>query len=339
MKKIALIFGGVSSERLVSVATAQNLVNFLEDPDIYFLSQKGPWYQTDKNKLIEHQNPFKSEFISYGEKVAEDLISAKKILDGKCVVIALHGTEGEDGSIQKFFEENKICFTGSGSSSSALCFDKTQSKVKAKEYGISLAQEIVLDFKKNQPIEDLKLFFKRHSKIVLKPVANGSSFGLFIIDNLEKLQSAVSSIRNSNNPHYLCEEFIEGREMTVGVFENQSEMKALCPSEVLLDKGSNFDYEGKYLGIGSKEITPAMITESEKKQCQDLALKAHQVFGCYGYSRTDMILTSSGPVFLETNTLPGMTKASFYPQQLAADNILFKYFIDSQIVMASTRYL
>ena len=123
----------------------------------------------------------------------------------------------------------------------------------------------------------------------------------------------------------------------MGVYQNQNQIKALCPSEVLLVQGANFDYEGKYLGIGSKEITPAEVTETEKKQCQELALKCHKAFNCYGYSRTDMILTPQGPVFLETNTLPGMTKASFFPQQLEAERIPFQQFIDDQLVMAQQR--
>jgi D-alanine-D-alanine ligase len=337
MKKIALIFGGSSTERMVSVASAQNLVKYFDNPDLYFISKEGPWYKTSKQSLIDHKNPFKSEFVSFGEKVAENVFSTKQLLKDNCIFIALHGTEGEDGSIQQFFEENKISFTGSGSLSSALCFDKVKTKSKAKSQMFPLAKELVLDFSKPDSAEKVKTFFNDCRKIVLKPVANGSSFGLFIVDSLDKLNEAISSIKSSTEKYYLCEEFIVGRELTVGVYQNTKETKALCASEVLLDKGSNFDYEGKYLGVGSKEITPAQVSAEEAKLCQDLALKSHQVFNCYGYSRTDMILTAKGPVFLETNTLPGMTKASFYPQQLEAEKLSFQTFINDQIEMALRR--
>lgn len=337
MGKVALIFGGSSAERMVSVASAQNLVKYFQGPDLYFISPQGPWYKTELQKLLDHKNPFKTEFNNYGDKVCESIFQSKDILQNKIVFLALHGTEGEDGSFQKYFEVNQISYTGSGSLSSALCFDKAMTKAAAKKDQIPLANELIVNFNDKAAEPLVQQFFNKYKKVVLKPVANGSSFGLYIVDQLEKLNQAIQSIQNSEEKYYLCEEFIQGRELTVGVYQNQSQIRALCPSEVLLVQGANFDYEGKYLGIGSKEITPAQVTEAEKKQCQELALKCHKAFDCYGYSRTDMILTSQGPVFLETNTLPGMTKASFFPQQLEAEKISFQQFIDDQLMMAQQR--
>lgn len=337
MKKIALIFGGSSSERLVSVASAQNLVKYFQSPDLYYISKEGPWYKTEVSQLINHKNPFKSEFTAYGEKVCENVFKSKELLKDKIVFIALHGTEGEDGSYQKYFEENKIHYTGSGSVSSALCFDKAKTKKVAKENQFPLANELVINFSNAQSDAEVHHFFDKYKKVVLKPVANGSSYGLYIVDSKTKLEQAIAAIKASDEKYYLCEEFISGRELTVGVYQNSHNFVALCPSEVLLVQGANFDYEGKYLGIGSKEITPAEVSDAEKKLCQDLAMKSHKTFNCYGYSRTDMILTTKGPVFLETNTLPGMTKASFYPQQLEAEKMSFQKFIDDQLAMAEQR--
>lgn len=337
MKKVALIFGGSSSERLVSVASAQNLVKYFQSPELYYISKEGPWYKTEVSKLTDHKNPFKSEFTAFGEKACDNVFKSKDLLKDKIVFIALHGTEGEDGSYQKYFEENKIAYTGSGSVASALCFDKAKTKKVAKENQIPLANELVVNFAIGQAETEVQQFFDKYKKIVLKPVANGSSFGLYIVDSKLKLEQAIAAIKGSEEKYYLCEEFIQGRELTVGVYQNLQGIKSLCPSEVLLVQGANFDYEGKYLGIGSKEVTPAEVTEAEKKMCQDLALKAHKIFQCYGYTRTDMILTAKGPVFLETNTLPGMTKASFYPQQLEAEKMSFQQFIDDQLTMAERR--
>lgn len=337
MKKIALIFGGSSSERMVSVASAQNLVKYFQSPELYYISKEGPWYKTEVSKLTDHKNPFKTEFTGYGEKVCDNVFKSKDLLKDKIVFIALHGTEGEDGSYQKYFEENNIAYTGSGSAASALCFDKAKTKKLAKENQIPLANELVVNFGVAHAEEDVHQFFDKYKKIVLKPVANGSSFGLYIVDSKLKLDQAITAIKSSEEKYYLCEEFIQGRELTVGVYQNPQFIKPLCPSEVVLVQGANFDYEGKYLGIGSKEITPAEVTADEAKMCQDLALKAHKVFQCYGYTRTDMILTPKGPVYLETNTLPGMTKASFYPQQLEAEKMSFQQFIDDQLTMAERR--
>ncbi|MCK6599060.1 MAG: ATP-grasp domain-containing protein [Bdellovibrionaceae bacterium] len=338
-KKVVLIFGGTSSERLVSVASAQNLVAYLQEPELYFINSDGKWVETNKKELLAHQNPFTQIFQSTGETVATHLEEMKSRLLGKLIFISLHGTEGEDGTYQRFFEENKISFIGSSSKSSALCFDKVKAKAIAKSSGIPLAQELLADFSKAETVVQVKEFFNKYKKVVLKPVANGSSFGLFIVNSEIELQQAVKTIINSTEKLYLCEEFINGRELTVGVYEVGNTLRALCPSEVILETGSNFDYEGKYLGKGSKEITPAVLSAEQKRQCQELALKAHQIFSCYGYSRTDMILKDQGPVFLETNTLPGMTKASFYPQQLSAENLSFQQFINDQLNMAEGRFV
>lgn len=338
LKKVALVFGGTSNERLVSVASAQNVVNYFHDPDIYFISQQGEWHRVTKSELVNHKNPFVDEFKAKGEIISEDLIGMVELLKEKVCFIALHGTVGEDGTLQEFFETHKIAYTGSGAKSSRLCFNKAETKAVARSEKMTLAAELRVHFDSENSVTQLKNFFTNKRKIVLKPNANGSSFGLYIVSNSTELESALKEIKASGEKDYIAEEFIVGRELTVGIFQKSAGLTALAVSEVLLDSGVAFDYQGKYLGRGSKEITPADINVVEKKQCQDLALRAHKIFGCYGYSRTDMILTLNGPIFLETNTLPGLTKASFLPQQLEAEKIPFAEFIDELIVTGASRY-
>ena len=336
--KVALIFGGTSNERMVSVASAQNVVNYFQDPEIYFISPVGSWHRVTKSELLDHKNPFISEYIPTADLIAKDLDGMVELLKPHVCFLALHGTAGEDGVFQDFFELNKIAFTGSSARTSRLCFDKSKAKEIARSEKMALAQELRVHFDSKESIKKLKFFFNDWKKIVLKPNANGSSFGLFIVSSLSELDKAIEEIKKSSEHDYIVEEFIVGREMTIGVLEKSNTLIPLAASEVVLEHGTNFDYQGKYLGRGTKEITPAILTAVEKKQCQDLALQAHVIFGCSGYSRTDMMLTTRGPVFMETNTLPGLTKASFYPQQLEAEKIPFSVFIEQILLSAQSRY-
>jgi D-alanine-D-alanine ligase len=252
--------------------------------------------------------------------------------------LALHGTEGEDGSVQALFEKNHIAFTGTGAKGSRLTFDKKLTKELARKHNLSLTEDLLL----TAPTEAsqkilLEQFFQTHQHIVLKPVANGSSVGLFIIHNHAQLTEAMNSIKFESGA-YLAERFITGREITVGVMDRpDGEHIALPCSEVQVTQGRQFDYEGKYLGQGVVELTPAPITQEQTQSCQTLALTLHRVAGCYGYSRTDMILTDHGPVLLEINTLPGLSRASFIPQQLTAFGMSLKEFFALQITLAEKR--
>ncbi len=336
--KVALIFGGTSNERMVSVASAQNVVNYFRDPEIYFISPMGAWHRVSKSELLDHKNPFVSEFKPTSALISKDLNGMAEHLKLNVCFLALHGTAGEDGVFQDFFESHKIAYTGSSAHTSRLCFDKSKAKEIARKEKMALALELRVHFDSDDSIAKIKSFFNDRKKIVLKPNANGSSFGLFIVSSNLELDKAIEEIKKSSEHDYIVEEFIVGREMTVGVLEKANTLIPLAASEVILDQGISFDYQGKYLGRGTKEITPAMLSAVEKKQCQDLALQAHAIFGCSGYSRTDMMLTSRGPVFMETNTLPGLTKASFYPQQLEAEKIPFSVFIEQLLLIGQSRY-
>ena len=169
---------------------------------------------------------------------------------------------------------------------------------------------------------------------MLKPSANGSSVGLFIITKESEIDSAIEKVEGLNFA-YLAEPFITGREITVGVRERSNgKVEAMPCSEVRVIQGRQFDYEGKYLGKGVEELTPAPLTADETKTCQALAVKLHELIGCRGYTRTDMILTPKGPILLEINTLPGLSKASFVPQQLIAANDNLRNFFQEQINLA-----
>lgn len=338
-KNVVLLFGGNSEERLVSVASAQNLASNYNFFELIYQDQSENLFQISKEQLLGHQNAFTDEFKPKAPAFAQNLHAAIDFFKNKIVFLGFHGSQGENGEVQKLFESHKICFTGSGAQASHLAFEKNLAKEVMSNTEHRLAKEVQLNVKNiDEKWVEIEKFFNLHKKIVFKPTSSGSSFGLHIVSTPSQLQQACKEIKNSNFEIYLMENFIQGRELTVGVVQLGSELVALPASEVLLNEGHSFDYQGKYLGAGSQEITPAQVTATEMKAVQHLAIDSHIAFNCFGYSRTDMILSSDGPYFLETNTLPGVTKASFLPQQLAAAEISFNVFIEEQIKLARNRY-
>lgn len=292
------------------------------------------------SELTAHQKPFEVQFQAKDPAFCNSLESAIPTLKGKTVFLGFHGTEGEDGTIQAMFEAAKIPFTGSGAEASRVCFDKLQAKtVLQKHGGVLTAAQVPFEKSTREAlISKLEGFFAQHGRIVVKPTASGSSFGLQFINDKSEIAGSVDALLTSPYQSFLAEKFVKGRELTVGVHETRDGLRPMPPSEVVLNAGHSFDYQGKYLGRGTTEITPAQLTQSEREAAQELAMIAHRALGCAGYTRTDMILTEEGPVFLETNTLPGMTRASFVPQQLAADGISVKSFIEEQLENARRRY-
>ncbi|MEQ1723179.1 MAG: ATP-grasp domain-containing protein [Pseudobdellovibrio sp.] len=339
MSQVVLLFGGSSEERLVSVASAQNLAGHFDFNELIYQDLQENLYKVTTAELFAHKNIFTEEFMPKSQPFAKNIEAAISYLKDKTIFVGLHGAEGENGNIQELFEKNEIAFTGSGAESSHIAFEKNLAKKAVAGTDIKMAAEIKFKNSEVDAIMDrLQKFLALHKKIVLKPTASGSSFGLHIISDADSLTKACAEIKASKFESYLAENFIKGRELTVGVVQDGFELMPLPASEVIINEGRAFDYEGKYLGAGSTEITPAVLTEQQLIQAQELALEAHAAFGCYGYSRTDMILTAEGPYFLETNTLPGLSKPSFLPQQLLAADISFKKFIEAQIDLAESRY-
>ena len=337
---VVLVFGGASSERLVSVASAQNVSAQLPDAALWFLARDGAVFKVTPGQLAAHQKAFENEFVPVGEKTWPTFGAA---LDtegkGQTFFLALHGGAGENGDIQRELEARKVAFTASGSAASARAFDKAQAKALAGSRGARLAAAQIIEPGPAKSIEEtLRALLGTQPRWVLKPVADGSSFGLIHLTSPGQVPTAAGELAKLQL-RYLAEAYVTGRELTVGVTDEQGGPQALPVSEVRLPKDAAFDYAGKYLGRGTEEITPAQLSDAERNAAQALAISAHQAVGCFGYSRTDMILSvdGQGPVFLEINTLPGLTKASFIPQQLAASGRSFKSFLERQLELARSR--
>lgn len=339
--RVIVLFGGTSSERLVSTASAQNLASRLRAARYVYWRADNRAAEVTIPELVAHTEPFQREFRPERPIVEWPTIDAAldafpRAKDGSVVFLALHGGDGENGVIQRKLEDRSIAYTGSDSRSSALAFDKKRSKDTLRARGVRLAAELIFSPANHDDLDRLRAFRDRHGRLVLKPVLDGSSVGLAFIDSADQLDAWWQRAKGDHKP-FLAEERLEGRELTVGMIQRPDGIHPLPPSEVILERDAHFDYEGKYLGRGTREITPAEITADERLAAQEVARLAHSSIGCAGYTRTDMIFNASGFHFLEINTLPGMTKASFIPQQLAAANIPLDDFLTEQLAIARSR--
>jgi len=339
MKDVVILFGGPSSERKVSVASAQNVASQLEQAEAWFWSPQGAVYRVDRPALLAHQRAFEVEFTPASPPAWGSLQEAADDPGSRSLtfLLALHGGEGEDGTVQKLFEERRIAFTGPGSEASAKAMDKEQAKRVATSAGVPVAESVRVPRGDEATVGSALLgFLARHERIVAKPVSGGSSVGLCIIGSVADAQRAAAAIADSPDD-FLAEEFVEGTELTVGVVDGEQGTRALPASEVRVERGRSFDYAGKYLGKGTREITPAEVPAELSRAAQKVALDAHRALGCEGYSRTDVICGLRGVVFLELNTLPGLTRMSFIPQELAAEGTPMLRFLQDQLALAKRR--
>jgi D-alanine-D-alanine ligase len=322
---IIVLFGGTSDERHVSVASAQNIGRALSKALYWFQSPTGAVYDVALADLLAHQRPFELDFEPSRPAIWPDLDQALDTLpvEDPVFLLALHGGEGENGLLQLQLEQRGIPFTGSGSEASAVAFEKARAK-EAMQGRVPLAESRVGSIDKLRDV--VADMFTRHERLVLKPLAGGSSRGLFFLNRGD-------DIPNVDVP-YIVEEFVHGREVTVGVVDMGDGPFPLPCLEIEFDPNRTFDYEGKYLGQGTREICPANIPEHIARESQRIALEAHNALGCRGYSRTDVVAGENEVWFLELNTLPGLTAASLLPQQLKAAHIDFRDFLERQVQLA-----
>ena len=232
------------------------------------------------------------------------------VLKLKCDIVypVLHGTFGEDGTLQKLLEEAQIPFVGSGSESSRIAIDKNKSNRLFAENNLCIPKSQIITKDNSEITIDFPL--------IVKPISEGSSVGLFKCNSPKEYEEKLSEFFVSNK-EMLVQEFISGREFTCGIIEIDGKNVALPVSEIILDPTKVFDYKAKYTVGECLEITPASVDSEIALKIQNIALKCHMLLGCKSISRTDCILNESGKIYvLETNTLPGMTKTSLYQQKL-----------------------
>src|SRR3981189_3169385 len=245
--RITILFGGLNKERLVSVATAQALHSALPEADLWFWDIDDTVHEVRPKKLQSHSRPFEEPFKSDGHSVGgieQALDKAKR--EHRLLVLGLHGGMAENGELQAMCEMREIPFTGSGSASSHLAFDKVAAKRFAAIAGVRAPAGIGL--------EDLETALVEYGRLIAKPARDGSSYGLIFVNSTQDL---VAVRRAAKAEEYLIEPFIAGSEATCGVLEQlDGSLIALPPVEIIPAEGA-FDYEAKYIAKATQEICPA----------------------------------------------------------------------------------
>ena len=303
MKKltVALLAGGISSEREVSLHSGEQVYEAL-DKSKYEVKRYDP--KTDLALLVN---------------------DASKI---DIALIILHGPYGEDGTVQGLLELLNIPYQGSGVLGSALAMNKAVTKQLYEKSDLPVPPYIIYD--RSEHVDADACVKQIGLPLVVKPVEGGSSVGMSIVNSTAELQNALDKAIAYDNS-ILVESYIDGTELTVGVIGNKK-LKAFPVIEIIPDKNhAFFDYEAKYTAGITQEICPARLDEEATLEAQSYAKIAHQALFCRGYSRTDMILQDKKIYVLETNTIPGMTATSLLPQAAQAAGIDFTRLLDRLI--------
>lgn len=304
---VAIILGGCSSEREVSLKSGRAVVQAL-NPVLYRAMVYDP--TVDLGRIIK---------------------DASKI---DVALIMLHGRGGEDGSMQGFLDLLGIPYQSAGVLGCALAMDKPMAKDRYRLAGLPVAPDLVLERGQDQPAQ--RVLSELGLPVVVKPAREGSSFGINIVQAEQDLAPALAEAFKLDY-QVLVERFLAGREITCGVLGNH-ELTALPLVEIQPGEGfAFFDYQAKYTPGASREICPAPLDEDITLQIQEMGKKAHHVLGLMGYSRTDFILTGEGPFILETNTIPGMTQTSLLPLAAQAAGLDFPALVDRLIALALER--
>ena len=316
--KVGVLRGGPSAEHEVSLKTGENVLSSL--PNKYLgidiiLDKGGKW-----NFGGLPINP-------YELRHRVDIIFN-----------ALHGHFGEDGKLQHALDTIKVPYTGSGVIASSVAMNKVLSREFFARAGLKIPAAVVI--KNGEQIEEAvrRVFQTIRPFWVVKPATGGSSIGVTIVRDFNNLIPAIKNAFNFDST-VLVEEHISGREVTCGILDNfRNERHYALPVVEIVPppKKDFFDYESKYDG-SSREICPANLDPSLKREIEDIGRLAHKVLGCEGYSRADMIVSPKGIYLLEVNTLPGLTKESLVPRAADAVGLDFPQLLDHIIELALTK--
>src|SRR5256885_2838745 len=324
--RITILFGGTNKERLVSVASAQALHRALPEADLWFWHVADTVHDVGSKALLEHSRPFEDEFMPGNRGLPLEAALDKAKAEDRVLVLGLHGGRAENGELQAMCELRGIPFTGSGSASSNVACNKVAAKRFAALAGVAAPAGVSL--------ESLDAAFAEYGRLIAKPARDGSSYGLIFVNAKQDLVAVRNAAKTEE---YLIEAFAAGVEATCGVLEqSDGTLMSLPPIEIVPGEGA-FDYAAKYLLKSTQEICPGRFSPEISAALTDQALRAHRALSCSGYSRTDFIVSAKGPVYLETNTLPGLTAASLYPKALKAQGIEFPDFLREQIALAERR--
>ncbi len=312
-KNIAVLAGGNSSEFFISLKSAETVANAIdkEKYNVFVVQIKDKeWTLTNDLNcgLIIHKNDF--SFTDKGQKEKFDII-----------VSAIHGTPGEDGLLQGYFDMLKIPYVGSGVLASSLTFNKFYCNTFLRNFNIvNIAKSVLV--RKNKPFTPENIITKTGLPCFVKPNAGGSSFG---VTKVKETKDLIPAIENAfkESEEVIIEEFIDGSEIQCGIFKTQ-EKEYKLPLVEIVPKNDFFDYQAKYDSNFSEEIIPARISEELTTKCQEITSQLYNVLNLRGIARMDFILKNGEFWFLEANTIPGMTAESLVPQMIRKAGMTIK---------------
>ncbi len=319
-KKIALVTGGLSGEAEISYKSAITVGNNVDKDkfDVYKIdiNPQGWWYEAENGS---HSKVNRDDFsiTANGQQIRFD-----------AVLLCIHGTPGEDGKLQGYFDMLHLPYTSCDAATSALTFNKRYTVAVASFGGINVAKSLHLF--KHTPISAAQILSQLQLPVFVKPNNGGSSIGMSKVNKSDELQAALDKAFKEDD-QILIEEFISGREFTIGVFKTKGEIIVLPITEVTTHN-EFFDFEAKYQGK-SEEITPAKIDESVAEKLRAAALKVYEILNCRGVVRIDFIYNEqkNEPYMLEVNTVPGQSAASVIPQQVKVKGWTLKEFYTAVI--------
>ena len=298
--RVAVLMGGPSAEHDISLKTGKMVLENL-----------------DKEK-------YSAKSVKISKTAKWQILPAKIKKDFDLAFIAMHGEYGEDGTVQKILDKNKIPYIGSGVKASALGMDKAKSSLLFKKAGLYVAPFDLIHVGKN--FKNFKLSVDL--PVVVKPNDRGSSVGISIVEKFTDLVNAIAKAAEFS-PNVMIQKYIKGREFTCGVLDISGKTKPFLPTEIIPRSSRFFDYKAKYIIGGSQEITPPRLPQKDIKRIQQIAVRAHRAIGARGFSRTDAIMDEKNKFYvLEINTIPGMTETSLLPQAAKAGGISFAKLLD-----------
>ncbi len=308
MKTIAIVAGGDSSEFGISVKSAIEVSKALSARYItYIIMIKGTnWYWEDDRG--RYHNVDKNDFT---------LVTDDIRIRFNAVFIAIHGTPGENGLLQGYFDMMGIAYSSCGAFCSALTFNKQACKLFLKDYEIPMAFSMLI--REGDKWDPNEIILKTGLPCFVKPNDSGSSFGVTKVKAEEGLQEAMEKAFEESS-EVIIEAFMNGREVACGVVKTKSRELVLPVTEII-SKNEFFDYEAKYTPGNSEEVTPADMPVEITSEIQSLSSRIYDLLGCRGIVRVDFIIIDKHPYFLEINTIPGMTEESLIPQQAEAAGI------------------
>lgn len=315
MKRIAVLAGGSSSEAAISLKSAkvvaQHIDNKKYNVELITLTDKN--WKTESGFIID-KNDF--SYLNNDEKIK---------FDG--VVIMIHGTPGEDGKLQGYFDMLNIPYVGCNQLASSITFNKWTCNTLLKAGGFNVARSIVLRSNKEH-YNPLDFYNEIGLPMFIKPNNGGSSFGVSKVKTINEIGKAIDDAFKEGS-EVIIESAIEGKEYTCGVYKHKKEIKALPITEIISDS-EFFDYAAKYEGK-SKEITPARLDETTTVKLQNMCCEAYKYLHLGGFVRIDFMYNGNEAFIIEINTVPGMSEQSIIPQQVRANGMDLTEFITAFI--------